>query len=96
MTLSVRFSAVAIAACLLATSALAIDVATYRKIDRRGLTAVEVLAIAGSPLARQRLDNCETWLYKGSDTALENRMVVVQLCNNKVVSANTELWFTPR
>lgn len=96
MTSSIRVFAVAFAVCLLAPSALAIDITTYRKIDRRGLTAVEVLAIAGAPLARQRLDNCETWLYKGSDTALENRMVVVQLCNNKVVSANTELWFTPR
>lgn len=85
-----------VATGLLAGQALAIDVATYRKIDRRGLNAVEVLAIAGSPLARQRQDNCEAWLYKGSDVALENRMVVVQLCNNKVVSASTELWFTPR
>ncbi len=95
MTFSIRFLVAAVALSS-AGHVFAIDVATYRKIDRRGLNAVEVLAIAGNPLARQRQDNCETWLYKGSDVALENRMVVVQLCNNKVVSASTELWFTPR
>ena len=61
--------------------------------NRRGLNAGEVLAAAGPPFVSQRQDNCETWFYKGTGTALENRMVVVQLCNNKVVSATTELWF---
>ena len=48
--------------------------------NRRGLNAGEVLAAAGPPFVSQRQDNCETWFYKGTDTALENRMVVVQLC----------------
>lgn len=69
----------------------AIETKAYRRINYPGTTAAEVLLIAGPPLATQRQNNCETWFYPGTDYALANRMVVVELCNNKVVSTSLRL-----
>lgn len=81
----------AIGSLLFAAHANAIDTKAYRRINYPGTTAAEVLMIAGRPLATQRQDSCETWFYPGTDYALANRMVVVELCNNKVVSTSLRL-----
>lgn len=73
-----------------AVQANAIDTKAYRRINYPGTTAAEVLIIAGRPLATQRQDNCETWFYPGTDYALANRMLVVELCN-KVISTSLRL-----
>lgn len=81
-----------VAATLLASvsASFAIDLQAYRKIDRTGMDAADVLLIAGEPDARQRTGKCETWYYVGTDSALEGRKVVVQLCSNKVVKTSMQ------
>lgn len=76
-------------------TASAIDLQTYRKIDSRGMDGGQVLQIAGSPDSRQRQwdDSCggivEKWFYAGSDSALQGKTVVVELCKNKVTRTST-------
>ena len=73
-----------------AFSAFAIDFATYRKIDYRGMDGGEVLVHAGTPESRQRNwdDSCggvvEKLFYRGTDSQLDGKIIVVELCKNKV------------
>jgi len=75
-------------------AAMAIDLQTYRKIDSRGMDGGEVLALAGSPDSRQRNwdDSCggivEKLFYKG-DSSIQGKMVIVELCKNKVTRVST-------
>lgn len=86
-----RLGAFLAAGCCLTVSAYAIDLDAYRKINRPGMAAAEVLLIAGEPDSRQRQGNCSTWFYRGTDTALENKLILVSLCDNKVVSTSTKM-----
>lgn len=67
----------------------AITAETERKIDLKGVEGGEVMSIAGSPDVRQFDGACvggrgEKWFYRGTDSVLAGKTVVVELCGNRV------------